>query len=493
MSKNRKIRNSDKAKKSQRSTLGQHRQVGKTLIPPMANIPKSTPNSWIDNRLPEMLWATLLVTHLPRAEALNFFREFSNYINQFKDKGASSDITHTGLSNFDSEILNGALELIAHNNERKSILRPLLLLKELPAKKHWEKFIGNTTPSPDDWKLLMVAVAKTLDHQSQESTDCRWLKIICMIAAGMYTLPTEEMAKELAYYPNYGDQRHVRPSIRATEIAFSTMDDKKRVWATQFWAQCWTDTSCYPLIFNSTDNPIVGTTPERVNQVFKSLSDFFYKTNTSTQINPKHDTIFGIGLYSLGILQELLRIGVTNTISARIALRTLSECHITLAYLAKKDNSDLWKSYRVFGAGQAKLQSLKFEEMENQPTYVRDETLSMLANEDAWEEFLPIELGHWEKANLRDLSIQSDTKNIYDQFYGWTSTFTHGHWGAIRDSTYDTCANPLHRLHRIPRQVIRTLPDVIPDACNLVDGILEILGKCYPPFGERVTVTQNRA
>lgn len=237
----------------------------------------------------------------------------------------------------------------------------------------------------------------------------------------------------------------------------------------------------------------MGTTPTQVNLVFQSLSEYFYKTNVSTQTDPKHDTVFGIGFYSLGILQELLRIGASNSITARIALRTLSECYITLAYLAKKDIPDLWKSYRVFGAGQAKLQSLKFEEMDNQPTYFHSETLSILANEDVWEEFLPIELGHWEKANLRDLSIQSDTKNIYDQFYGWTSTFTHGHWGAIRDSSYDTCANPLHRLHRIPRKTIRTLPDVIPDACSLVDGILEILSKCYPSFQERVTIPQTSA
>lgn len=172
-----------------------------------------------------MLWAILLIVHLPRVEALNIFRELSNFINKFRDKGAPNDITHTGLSNFDPEILNGILEIITRNEERKNILRPLLLLNELPVKDYWAKFLGETT-SPDDWKVLMPAVAKTLDHQSQESTDCRWLRILCMMAAGVYKLPTEEMVKELVYYPEYGDQRHVRPSIRATEMAFSALDDK---------------------------------------------------------------------------------------------------------------------------------------------------------------------------------------------------------------------------------------------------------------------------
>ena len=129
--------------------------------------------------------------------------------------------------------------------------------------------------------------------------------------------------------------------------------------------------------------------------------------------------------------------------------------------------------------------------MDELPGYVQAETLSVLANEDVWEEFLPIELGHWEKANLRELSIQANVKDVYDKFYGWTSTFTHGHWGAVRDSVFDTCGNPLHRLHRIPRNNTRALPDVIPDACYLVDGILEFLSKSYPTFSNRVTLTES--
>ena len=111
-----------------------------------------------------------------------------------------------------------------------------------------------------------------------------------------------------------------------------------------------------------------------------------------------------------------------------------------------------------------------------------------LANEDMWEEYLPIELGHWVNSNLRDLSIASGKKDVYDEFYAWTSTYAHGHWGAIRDSVFDTCGNPLHRFHRIPREEPKDLPDVIPDACRLVDQLLELLDQCYPGFQERVTI-----
>jgi hypothetical protein len=105
-----------------------------------------------------------------------------------------------------------------------------------------------------------------------------------------------------------------------------------------------------------------------------------------------------------------------------------------------------------------------------------------------WEEFQPIELGHWDKKDLRTLSESIGLKGEYDRFYSWTSSYSHGHWGAIRESVFDTCMNPLHRLHRIPRPKAKALPDVVPDACFYVDKILEVLDKLYPHFAGRVTV-----
>ena len=105
-----------------------------------------------------------------------------------------------------------------------------------------------------------------------------------------------------------------------------------------------------------------------------------------------------------------------------------------MAYLIQKNDPDVWRSYRVFGAGQAKLQYLKLDDASQDISYVDINKLIELANEDMWEEYLPIELGHWVNSNLRDLSIASGKKDVYDEFYAWTSTYAHGHWGAIRDS-----------------------------------------------------------
>jgi hypothetical protein len=307
------------------------------------------------------------------------------------------------------------------------------------------------------------------------------------MAAGKFYLPrgAEELAKEFLGYPNYGDMRKVRPSIRATEGALDAAsrhrETEEREWPKKFWAQCYVDTECLP--FPSTPfnvSLVVGTTSERVRQVYDLLVEHCKQTSSTTTIDAKHDTVFGHGLYCLSILQELLRIGASQSITARIAFRTLVEGYITLAYLAKKNAPEPWTSYRVFGAGQAKLQYLKLEDLDAAPSFVNVDTLKALANEDHWEEFLPIELGHWANSDLRRLSIDAEVKDDYDKFYGWTSSFAHGHWGSVRDTVYDTCGNPLHRLHRIPRKSARALPDIVPDACAITDKALEIVERCYP-------------
>jgi hypothetical protein len=103
-----------------------------------------------------------------------------------------------------------------------------------------------------------------------------------------------------------------------------------------------------------------------------------------------------------------------------------------------------------------------------------------------WQEYLSIDLGHWTNSNLRNLATDAGVKDVYDKFYSWTSVFAHGHWAAIRAVAFDTCGNPLHRLHRIPREDARRMPDVVPDATELGDRVLELLSRAYPTFGGRL-------
>ncbi len=65
---------------------------------------------------------------------------------------------------------------------------------------------------------------------------------------------------------------------------------------------------------------------------------------------------------------------------------------------------------------------------------------------DKWVEFIPINLGHWDSANLRKMAEEVKLKDLYDKFYNYTSGFMHGNWGAVRESVYQKMRKPFASL-----------------------------------------------
>jgi hypothetical protein len=77
------------------SKLSDHKQHKKKLDPPFVQIGMIGKSSWIDQRLPEMLWACLIAGNIERDKALDFFRHVLKYI----DKNPEfHNVSLTGIS-----------------------------------------------------------------------------------------------------------------------------------------------------------------------------------------------------------------------------------------------------------------------------------------------------------------------------------------------------------------------------------------------------------
>ena len=207
----------------------------------------------------------------------------------------------------------------------------------------------------------------------------------------------------------------------------------------------------------------------------------FHKNSSPLRVDPKLDSAFGLALYSLSILEEVGLHRIQTRIIGAISLRALAEVSITLRYLAHIETPDMWQSYRVYGAGQAKLAFLKLQQLQGDlPSFIDEGAIHVIANEDVWQEFLNIDVGHWANSILRKLATDCGAKETYDRYYDLSSSFIHGNWAAVRDTNFVTCHNALHRLHRIPRIAHRTLPSVEPDCVELVNEVISLLEKLYP-------------
>jgi len=483
------------------SSIFEHQKVGKKMVPPLNMLP-TTKNSWLDDGAPEMLWAFAVAQALPREEYLACFRAVTQWClknlppYEERVKAATTanptdieppgcDVEMAELAKLPNEKFDDLASLLSSWSDCTPGLATLGALTTIPGHQHWARCFPTEEPH---WDILAAAIAPAVDHQSEVSTDIRWLKVYLSIAFGKMQFP-ETMKKdveEILDFPQSGDLRQIRPLIRSTEGALRSMKAPLQ-WMTDFWDEVYQRTGC---VDSSKKTDYDVRLEKKVKQedlvaLRLNLLNGFVDTTTTTAIDYRHDGAFGIMLYALSVAGEVCGPSRASSITGRIGLRTLAELYISFAYLAAKDDKALWYEYRNFGNGQTKLAFLKTEIRDGTvPEFMDQEALFQMANEDTWQEFVDVNTGHWANLNLRKLAMEGGTKDVYDKYYDWTSTYAHGHWGAIRDSNFVTCFNPLHRFHRIPRITHRLLPAVTTDAVELLNAMLALLLKLYPALGD---------
>lgn len=481
------------------SGIDQHYRDGNKLSPPLTRMPKMTTTSWMDDHMPEMLWAALLTGGLDRKTYLACFRlvaktcrewflvkvgeENNVHENQDEEPGINftKTVDHTTLFEVSEERFEDFMSVVLSFPGAATTLRPLVLIDSLPGLGRWKRHLASEDEE-EEWRALGLAVAGVLDHQSEASTDIRWFKMIVPMISGIVHFP-ESMADRIEcmrLYPDYGDMLSVRPFIRSMEIMARRSPPSE--WIAKFWAEVFEKTLCMgPSIDEDGRFPAPIVSGQSLYNLREQVISKFLQSIKVSTVDARLDSSFGLLLYALSIVEEVCANRVQMRILGRLALRSLVEACITLSYLFKMDEDDLWASYRVFGAGQAKLAFLKAQELEGDlPSFIDEDMLHAISNEDRWQEFLDINVGHWANSNLRKLSTESGSKDLYDKYYDWSSTFVHCHWGAVRDTNFVTCNNPLHRLHRVPRMRHRNLNSIELDSVHLINAMVALLNEKYP-------------
>jgi Family of unknown function (DUF5677) len=467
------------------SSLESHRREGKSFVPPFMQYPNTVLLSWRDSRIPEILWAVLLSGVLERDRYLDIFR---GVIRRAAEAKQVQSLSHSLLAADRPEAFDYVFEPVFHDERASRVLSCLLLLRGLPDRFHWERHA--LSPDPKfDWHVLAQAIALATDHQSQEATDCRWLRVLHEVSRGrMHVNP--EFEQELVQYPNLGDMRAVRPMIRSSEGAIDQLSSgsPQRAWPEEFWTECWKHTSC--TLAHRRDEPRIETTDaaNELSAVYGEVVRHFRRTLKTTCIDARHDSVFGMVLYGIGLAYSTCIGTAHHRIEGRMAIRSMAESLITLSFLLRRDQPGLWDKYRRYGSGQTKLAYLKSFDLDdpNLPTYVNISELEAMANEDAWLEFVTIDVGNWAGIDLRRMSEEINAKAIYDKYFALPSGYVHGHWGAVRDTIFGICFNPLYRFHRIPIAPRVTMASVAPAALKLTNLLLDALNNAYPPFKHRI-------
>ena len=160
-----------KKKKAEKSYSGidAHKRQKKVLVPPLMAIPGIALQSWVNDRLPEMLWSALLISRLGRERALGKFRKVAALVPELPVEKRTVQPTLSSLASLEEGILREFLTTICADTETNNALRPILLFDDLPAKKQWATSIGQA-PTTDDWEFLNAAEAFGLSASTRHAS-----------------------------------------------------------------------------------------------------------------------------------------------------------------------------------------------------------------------------------------------------------------------------------------------------------------------------------
>lgn len=480
---------SESKDQTDRIRLDQHKLVGKRLVSPWNHLLNISTKSWVDDRLPESLWAIFCRARLPRDHALAVFRHLAIWGQEHLPESSTIlCLSHSDISQLDAKATASLSRELRRLVKNPQVFQPLLLLPPLPDYQFWRHHTG-LVPDLRQWEGIRDAVARTYDHQSEEATDVRWQRVLFSMRRGRLQFPRTMIreAQSIANFPYEGDMREVRPRIRATEMSLC-IHNAPSSWPTTFWRYCLKNTS--PIVLPFGDYAVQSDQPDLKaygSKMALSLSEQWHATRQNSR-DAKHDVVFGIGLACARAAEEIGELNASQSFMALATLRFMAEGLINLAFLLTVNSDAEWIRFRQYAAGRAKLLSQKAERDSMNATCVDIEYIDAIASEDKASDFIDIEFGDWSKESTRTRAEKGGCKDIYDHYFDYGSLAIHANWFGIGALAYSIDGNVLHRGQRVPRQRVAKLRSVAMDVEKLLGRILNLVDSTYPGRPDNGTV-----
>ena len=336
----------------------------------------------------------------------------------------------------------------------------------------------------DRCESLIQTMRDIMDHQSDESTDIRFVALYFNLLSGKVHL-LKEQVDLLAVYPTsqHTDEimRMARPLVRSLEMMILTFEKVDSIYLKEFW-RCvseMTDCSVFAIEFPEEKRNITAYM-EKLYEVFAYLSELFITTNP---LDEKMSVLLGIATYSYKRLKEIYEHQLFNSISGRSCVRVLIEDYIMMKYLVKNETShdNIWRDYQLYGIGLYKLVLARHRESGvSDESHFDEKFVEALVNEFKGEEFIDMDTKYFDKQNIRIKAESVDEINLYGLYYDYDSSFEHGLWGAIRESSLLKCNNPAHKYHCVPDINDKTrLKTVLPDCVMVMNKTISFLNELY--------------
>lgn len=440
-------------------------------------------SSWTKERMPEYIWLGLILIYYGRNEG---FKKSGQILYEISKKVKS--LSHPRLSmifNLSEDDQRIVYEIIIKFIDKK-ILSPLTVIYRFSRYPIFNEYFNIPQFKVENRiNILSKAIKLYSSPQSNEATDLRFLALGLLLFGKKIHL-AENMGitvKAFQEYPytDHKDEkmRMYRPTVRSLEG--TDFLEKNIEFNEKFWRDIGMITSCKPMgiVFDENEDDY----NEFISGFQKVLEYVLYTNKEKSLSEDRFDVIIGSINYALKIFIEINEKSLGNSILGRHGIRTIIEIYIILKYLFKKEaqKPSIWEEYKLYGISKYKLILLKARETDiGKSSHFIPPIADALVNEIKWEEFIDIDLKYFDKQGIREKSIEVGEKELYDFFYDYDSNYSHGLWGAIRESTMLHCDNVDHQYHSIPDIYSnQKLPDVKADSFKMVNKLLSLFKETY--------------
>ncbi|MFL2116890.1 DUF5677 domain-containing protein [Marinilactibacillus psychrotolerans] len=453
--------------------------------------PLTKEEDWVHAKSVEYMWLALILyqgertTHLEKC--MNILRKMSDSIDEKHIETPS--LTNILLFSKENQEI---FTLILKEEDVLNSLAPIsLVLDDLSLfKKELRAYQFTVEERLDKLNLVLEELS---DHQSQLSTDIRYLLLYQYIMRGkiLFNDSQKEIMDGLKDYPYLNIEnermRFIRPTIRSMEIGISQTFGRNNSFSKSFWKSIGQYTECE--IFSIKINENKADLTFIKNKLYKVLKYYQDILQNVRQIDEKLFVLVCILTYSYKRLLELVEHDMQQTISGRSIIRSCIENYMMTKYLLKNEDKheNVWEEFQYYGIGNYKLIFERYREgapnLGN--THVNFDYLNILVSEYINKEFIEMDTKYFGRGNIRKKFEEVNEESLYKYFYEYDSQYEHGLWGAIRESSVLKCNAPGHQYHGIPDvDNIQNLPDVGYDAIDILEKHLAILISIYPlPFG----------
>lgn len=453
--------------------------------------------SWTKERLPEYVWMGLILSKYERKKGLYIIKQILNKLFEL-DKEINLPM-FSKILNMNKENQIEFYKFILSITQQK-ILSPLSVLYTFTEYEIFNNFFGNSEISIKDRLTELTSVLKEgCIEQSDFSTDLRFLVVYYQIISN-YLHPLKELLDDINTYPNleHSDEemKRIRPSIRSSEMTSNMMDEmmqgNKYLFSKDFWEKVsiMTDCELFGLKFKS-ENEYSLEYIDIIKSIFEYSTNLFLAT---TPLNKKQLVLLGIATFSFKQVQEVVEHDLYNTIISRSIIRNLIDYYILMKYLLmkEKEKPKIYELYQDYGMGAFKKVVSNSKDSSPIFSHVNYKYISILVNNYKSHFIQDMDTRNFENEKMREKAESVGEKELWKLAYEYGSSYVHGLWGAVRESSLLACKNPAHQNHCVPDYNYNSnLKSVWADCVLIMNKIICLIDEIFEIPQDKITEIKN--